>query len=1138
MPNSPGTIETLALQMGKLLRPLEDLLGPSFFMQLGVELPREISGDPTLLSQLSAAGTAAGALDSEIASLSTAISSNDTGSMISASASLIASVGKLISALVQAADALQQAANGLNATDKATLQDFANVMAERVLEYMVVGYLDEQMPTLTSVLTVLGLIDKEYRAAPTLEVSHAPFDVIPRRFYFSNLIQLLSGPDKYFQQTFKWGANDFDGVALLQKLQAMLEDLGVPATIYTTTGQPPILEAFIFSIQADSSILPPGLTFELSLPGTDTFDQVINFSTLWQGTTHVAANYPPGVSASLRPPFELNVQPPSGSFDLDLALGVQAGGKETDPIIILGVTGGSRLQATSIGGSVGVNASFGTGGGSLRPAIEFQIKGGKLYIDLSDADGFLSSIAGGANIEAGFDLSILWQPDSGIHIQGAADLEIALRVHLNLGPIDLPTIYIAGKVDSGGLTLELSADIGASLGPLQASVNRLGLLANFQFPPGGGNLGPLDLNLGFKSPTGVGLSIDAGIVTGGGFLNIDTEHGEYDGILQLMIADFVSVTAIGLITTKMPDGSSGFSLLIIITADFGAGFQLGFGFTLLAVGGLLGVNRSMLFQPLMDAVRSDAIESIMFPQNVIANATRIISDLRAIFPPQDGTFLIGPMAKIGWGEPTLVSLALGIIIEIPPGDIAILGVLKLALPADEVAVILLQVNFAGALEIDKKRFYFYAVLYDSHILFITLEGSMGVLFAWGDDANFVVSIGGFHPQFKPPPLPFPALTRIQINIINESFARIRADGYFAVTTNTVQFGAHSEYYFGFDALNIQGHSGFDALIQFSPFHFIVSIETDFSVELFGLGLYGIGMSLTVEGPSPWHIHGSASLSFLFFSIDIPVDITFGDEPNTMLPPVAVIPILAAEYAKASNWRAVLPAGNNPLVSLRQLDASEADMILDPGGTLNISQRAIPLDLTLDKVGHQQPSDANRFTLTVASAGLNVVKELQEQFAAAQYMNMSDAAKLSQQAYSPLDSGLELSSAGNFYTSGTALVRNVRYDLTVLDINLRPVKRRFYRLAGSLFNHFLAGASVARNPLSAYVATQMQPAREKVAVNPESFAVANVADNTVFHPQAAAFTSQLSANDYLNRAVAKDPSLVGSIHVIPQFEVAA
>src|SRR5205823_6824420 len=123
---------------------------------------------------------------------------------------------------------------------------------------------------------------------------------------------------------------------------------------------------------------------------------------------------------------------------------------------------------------------------------------------------------------------------------------------------------------------------------------------------------------------GIGFSLDAGIVKGGGFLSLDPARGEYAGALQLVFADFLGLSAIGLITTKLPDGSPGFSLLIVITADFGAGIELGFGFTLLAVGGLLGLNRSMLFQPLMDAIRNDSIESVMFPHDVVANAPRII----------------------------------------------------------------------------------------------------------------------------------------------------------------------------------------------------------------------------------------------------------------------------------------------------------------------------------------------------------------------------------------------------------------------------------------------------------------------------------------------------------------------------------
>ena len=67
---------------------------------------------------------------------------------------------------------------------------------------------------------------------------------------------------------------------------------------------------------------------------------------------------------------------------------------------------------------------------------------------------------------------------------------------------------------------------------------------------GNGNLGPVDLALGFKPPNGVGLAIDAGVVKGGGYLFFDFDKGEYAGALELTIADFLSLKAIGLITTQ------------------------------------------------------------------------------------------------------------------------------------------------------------------------------------------------------------------------------------------------------------------------------------------------------------------------------------------------------------------------------------------------------------------------------------------------------------------------------------------------------------------------------------------------------------------------------------------------------------
>src|SRR5262249_27917546 len=162
-----------------------------------------------------------------------------------------------------------------------------------------------------------------------------------------------------------------------------------------------------------------------------------------------------------------------------------------------------------------------------------------------------------------------------------------------------------------------------------------GAAIELSFPPGGhGALGPLDIDFKFKPPRGAGLSIDTGVVVGGGFLFFDPDKGEYGGVAELSIVDIVTVKAIGLITTKMPDGSDGFSLLLILPPA-SPPIQLGFGFTLNAVGGLLGLNRAVMLDVLRDGVRTGAVDSIMFPDNVIANAPRIISALKGVFPPQE-----------------------------------------------------------------------------------------------------------------------------------------------------------------------------------------------------------------------------------------------------------------------------------------------------------------------------------------------------------------------------------------------------------------------------------------------------------------------------------------------------------------------
>jgi hypothetical protein len=1123
MTTDPGTIDGLVGQLTILLAPLTGLTpagAPQFLLDLG--LPLTDAQVQQIAPVLSTTTGAAGRLTDLVLDLEAAIEAGQVDQILEKAFATGTQVVTVMSGFGQLASAL----TALN------LPGTGSVMAEfaeRLFSLLLADYLGRNT-ALNQALEFLGVLVRTDENVGLID-PQKPFYTL-NDFNFDRIGGWLTNPTGQLADLYDWGSASFDGSKILAIADKLAAEAGLPV-LYDSTAAPPYLDAIIAVLSPELTLSPRGIALQLSQGITG--GVIERSGQYWTLTLTLGTNIPADTKIVLQP-GRITVEPPeatslSGTASAEYSyLRV-----DSDPLPLISIPGGSQVTVGEIDASITLQA---TAAGGVSVGLSATAKDGMVLITTQGADGFITTILGNLNVKSNFGLGASYAMDTGLHFSGSSALEIQLASHVSLGPVDINALTLQIGIAGTAFTIGLTADLQANLGPLVAVVQGMGIQIPLSLASGNnGNLGPLDVQPQFQPPTGAGLSVDAGVVSGGGFLSFDPARGEYAGALQLEFLDIVTVSAIGLIDTKLPDGSDGFSLLIILTADFGAGIQLGFGFTLNAVGGLLGVNRSMLFQPMMDGVRTGAIDSIMFPQNIIANAARIISDLRAIFPPQDGTFLIGPMAKIGWGEPTLVSLSVGVIVEIPPGDVAILGVLELALPAEDLPILVLRVNFAGALEFDKQRMYFFASLYDSHVLFITIEGEMGLLFAWGDNANFVVTVGGFNPQFNPPPLPFPSPQRISVSLINESFARIQADGYFAVTTNTVQFGTQASYFFGFSALSVSGSSSFDALIQFSPFAFSVSISTSFSVQVFGLGVYGIDISLTLSGPEPWHANGTASLSFFFFSIGIGIDFTWGQSGTNSLPPVAVMPILSAEFGKLSNWRAQLPAGAHLLVSLRPLDTDDTALVLHPLGTLQVSQRAIPLDLTIDVVGGQQPDDANRFAVAVSSPDLVRTGTLQEEFAPAHFESASDATKLSEAAYAPQDSGIEMAAAGDPYGSGTAIVRVVRYDVTIIDTSLRRTSYRFAPDAQALFAAGLRGNAAARAPLSGLHTTQTHPFDGSVQVKAETFAVARQSDNTVYHPDAAAFSSQSSARDYLNRLVAADPGMTGTLHVLPQFEVA-
>jgi len=96
---------------------------------------------------------------------------------------------------------------------------------------------------------------------------------------------------------------------------------------------------------------------------------------------------------------------------------------------------------------------------------------------------------------------------------------------------------------------------------------------------------------------------------------------------------------------------------------------------------------------------------------------------------------------------------------------------------------------------------------------------------------------------------------------------------------------------------------------------------------------------------------------LFFEISADFDVTWGESAETTLPPIAVVPLLVAEFNKRESWMAESRRATG--CSCRCARAGGApDLVMHPLGTLRISQR-LAAPPRLDKIGTQRPSDANK-----------------------------------------------------------------------------------------------------------------------------------------------------------------------------------
>jgi hypothetical protein len=1145
MSNEGGTLELIASFVGEALSPLGQRLqageAPQLFEELGIRLPGTVAA--ALGPALANGVTAATQLSNTLPPLATAIA-NARGDNLGSIAALVQRGGETISKIIATINGFGNIATAINASlgaltpnDRATLQAFATELPKRLLEHLLLAAIDAKAPRAVAYLALAGLAEDrldEGDPANPLKVPHRA-----RRLHLDAIGQLAQDPAGFFSGLYGWGAPGFDGAELLERVANVLRTAELPGVVLRPPGQPLVLEALMVRATTGpdpgNAGAPPGLLLRIRQPATSDATVDVPLGGIWSFVVDAQARYEAGVEGGFFPSGRMVLSPPTGTVEAEVSAGLRAA-RPGSPTTLVGLAGATRLEFDRFEAKAGGHARWDSSSGraEAEPVVAVAMEKLTCVLDLGGGDSFLKSLSGGGRGRADVTTGATWSPKAGLKFTGSATVEIAIPAHARIGPATIDTIYVVSGFRDGKIPLELSAAIRGELGPFAASVDRIGVALLASFPPASGNLGPLQLDAKFKPPTGVGLSLNGGGFSGGGFLSLDPDRGEYAGALELQFQDVINLKAVGLLNTIMPDGSDGFSLLVIITAEF-IPIQLGFGFTLVGVGGLLGVNRTVFYEPLRLGVRDGSLNSVLFPRDVVANAPRIISDLKRIFPPLNGRFLIGPMGKLGWGTPTLISLELGVILEIPRPAFAVLGVLRMALPAEDVAILNLQVNFLGVVDFERKELTFDASLFDSRVLTFTLTGDMAVRLYWGDNANFLLTVGGFHPAFNPPPMGLGQLNRLAIVIFSGN-PNLRAEAYFAVTSNTVQFGARLELYAGADIFNVYGFIGLDALIQFDPFHFIIQIGAMLAVRSGSSTLFAIRLDLTLEGPTPWHARGRGSfeISFIFtITISVTFDVTFGDDRNTSLPPVRVAPLIEAALAQDGNWRIARDGNLRNQVSLRQLPAT-AGLVMPPMGVLGVSQKVAPLGIALQRFGSRGVDGSASFSIVnVSFGGSSATRPVHEKFPAAQFLAMNDAEKLSRPSFETFLAGVEID-GGNAPKADHQRGIEVVYEVIYFR---KPRLRLLFKLADGLLGLYATVSAAARSKFGAERLKPTGLGTPAVTLPGESFVVAGVGDLKM-HAPGLSFNSEAAASVALKDLVKKDGALTGKLQVVASYEVAA
>ncbi|WP_328399682.1 DUF6603 domain-containing protein [Nocardia sp. NBC_00403] len=639
----------------------------------------------------------------------------------------------------------------------------------------------------------------------------------------------------------------------------------------------------------------------------------------------------------------------------------------------------------------------------------------------------LAGLLGGSGAETSpTDLVLEMSRTEGLRF-AEGRVRVERRINLQLPGISVRNFAVELGMVDGKFVLRPSVSVLAKPPalPMSASLDEVGIGIPILLPDRIG----IGTDILADLPAGMGVDMLLGPVSGGGFFK-KRGPDAYAGGLDVTLG-VLHVTAFGLLQLPGNNNNPPLSLLVLLGAEFPyPGIQLGFGFAIDAVGGLVGINRRADTDHLRGLVSEGNADRILFPGNAIARADEIVGSLESCFPVAPGRFIVGPMVRINWGG-RMVSVAVAVILELPdPGRALLLGRALIALPDPAVPLIRLQAGVYGKIVPAVPEVEIQVSLAGSWIVGIPVTGDIYLLFRGGDNAVFVLSAGGFHPKYTRPP-GVPQLARLSMDL-GGGVLGLRAESYLALTSNSLQFGAQLHLDATVAECGLEGWLGLDALFVWEPtLAFQAHVYAGVAVLAFGERLAGIGLDFTLEGPAPWHAYGKGSIEVLFWEVSLDFDVRWGDPAPLAQSTEDIFDHVAKAVGQRDAWaverRAAQRAGIKFTETAKQ-DLAKG-VVAQADSSLQVSQSVVPLGIAINRF-HRRGVPTQTWQIT--SAHLDPEIELPrtipvpEQFVPGEYFAMSDDEQLGRGAFEQHTGGFALSNTAAV-KPGPAHVMDDRYE---------------------------------------------------------------------------------------------------------------